>query len=113
MALMSVDLPQPLGPRIATCSPTPIRRETSFNASVSPRITDTLWNSIRAGVNSPCYSLKYGDAFRNLAGAAWGNRMEPVGTTHFPHGPASDARRGGASGESQAHANGAHVRPGA
>src|ERR1035438_5013949 len=50
MALMKVDLPQPFGPMMATCSPAPIFSETSFRASVSPRITVTRSNSMSAGL---------------------------------------------------------------
>src|SRR5712692_8439252 len=32
MALISVDFPHPFGPRMATCSPTPIFTDTSFRA---------------------------------------------------------------------------------
>src|ERR1051326_5354427 len=49
MALINVDFPQPLGPRIATCSPTPIFSETSRSATVWPRITVTRSNSIKGG----------------------------------------------------------------
>src|SRR5580698_6483446 len=46
MVLMSVDLPQPLGPRMATCSPTPIRKLTSRSTVFSPRITQTRSSSM-------------------------------------------------------------------
>src|SRR5215469_3851870 len=52
MALISVDLPHPFGPRIATCSPRPIFNETSFSATVCPRITVTCSNSIKGGTES-------------------------------------------------------------
>jgi hypothetical protein len=47
MVLISVDLPHPLGPRIHTCSPAPIRRVTSSKAgrcSCIPRRTVTCSN---------------------------------------------------------------------
>src|ERR1035441_672589 len=46
MVLMSVDLPHPLGPRMATCSPTPMRRLTSRSTIFSPRITQTRSSSM-------------------------------------------------------------------
>src|ERR1017187_8175550 len=46
MVLISVDLPQPLGPRMATCSPTPMRRLTSRSTIFLPRITQTRSMSI-------------------------------------------------------------------
>src|SRR5580698_6987406 len=45
MAMMSVDLPQPLGPRMATCSPVRMVRFTSCSTTRSPRATFTLRNS--------------------------------------------------------------------
>src|SRR5215469_137688 len=49
MVLINVDLPQPFGPRIATCSPWPIRRLKSRSAVLAPRITVTLRSSMRGG----------------------------------------------------------------
>src|SRR5579883_1394897 len=40
MVLMRVDLPQPLGPRMATCSPLAICREISCRTIFSPRATE-------------------------------------------------------------------------
>src|SRR5437868_6920346 len=42
MVLMSVDLPQPFGPRMATCSPASMRRFTSCSTTLSPRATFTF-----------------------------------------------------------------------
>src|SRR6185503_9245382 len=50
MAFTSVDLPQPLGPRIAMFSPTFIRRDTSLTAVVEPRMIVTRSNSMSAGL---------------------------------------------------------------
>lgn len=47
MVLINVDLPLPLGPRIATCSPLAIRRLSPFSASRLPRCTKTFSNSIK------------------------------------------------------------------
>src|SRR5579862_6754468 len=52
MVLISVDFPQPFGPRIATCSPAPIVSEKSRSAMLAPRITVTLRSSIRGGGGS-------------------------------------------------------------
>src|SRR5712664_2917704 len=49
MVLMSVDLPQPFGPRIATCSPASTRRLKSSSATLSPRMTRTFFKSTRDG----------------------------------------------------------------
>src|SRR5277367_958329 len=47
MVLMNVDLPQPLGPRMATCSPAWMRRVMLWRTVFSPRITEMLvkWSS--------------------------------------------------------------------
>src|SRR5438874_6343870 len=42
MVLISVDLPQPFGPRMATCSPASMRRFTSCSTTLSPRATFTF-----------------------------------------------------------------------
>ena len=39
MVLISVDLPQPFGPRIATCSPAPILSVMSWSTCLSPSMT--------------------------------------------------------------------------
>src|SRR5262249_44009931 len=49
MVLMSVDLPQPFGPRIAMCSPDPMVRLIFRRAIFSPRMTVTLRRSIKGG----------------------------------------------------------------
>jgi hypothetical protein len=41
MVLINVDLPQPFGPRIATCSPAPILSVMSWSTLVLPSITET------------------------------------------------------------------------
>src|SRR5215831_1948122 len=46
---MSVDLPQPFGPRMHTCSPAAISRFTSRSAAWSPRITVTFFSERRGG----------------------------------------------------------------
>src|ERR1039458_658204 len=51
MARMSVDLPQPLGPRAATCSPARMVRSMSWRTTRSPRATLT-WRSVRNSVPS-------------------------------------------------------------
>jgi hypothetical protein len=51
ISLINVDLPQPLGPRIATCSPCAIEMLTLSNAMRSSRRTVTFSSSIR-GINS-------------------------------------------------------------
>src|ERR1035437_7824542 len=45
MVKISVDFPQPFGPRIATCSPVRILRFTSSSTTRSPRATFTWRNS--------------------------------------------------------------------
>src|ERR1035441_1980619 len=62
MVLISVDLPQPLGPRMATCSPTPTRRLTSRRTVFSPRITHTRSSSMSGG-----WSDGTGEQFLQLA----------------------------------------------
>src|ERR1700675_468515 len=58
MVLISVDFPQPLGPRIATCSPALILRLKSSSATLSPRMTRTFFKSTRAGsMKSPKLSI--------------------------------------------------------
>src|SRR5947207_1678663 len=51
---MKVDLPQPLGPRMATCSPCAMERVIPERATRSSRRTLTLWSSI-SGVNPLFY----------------------------------------------------------
>src|SRR5215469_2225650 len=46
---MSVDLPQPFGPRMQTCSPVAISRFTLRRAAWSPRITVTFFRSRSGG----------------------------------------------------------------
>src|SRR5579863_4764675 len=58
MVLISVDFPQPFGPRMATCSPALIRRLKSSSATLSPRMTRTFFKSTRAGsMASPKLSM--------------------------------------------------------
>src|ERR1035437_5514616 len=64
MVLISVDLPQPLGPRMATCSPASIFRLMSCRTVLAPRATltcsssrkDGIWfqNRRSAGSSIPC-----------------------------------------------------------
>ena len=49
MVLISVDLPQPFGPRMATCSSAPMRRLKLSSAIFWPRMTRRLWKSSRGG----------------------------------------------------------------
>src|ERR1700730_2768810 len=49
MVLIRVDLPQPFGPRMATCSSPRITRLKSFRTTLSPRITEIFCKSSRAG----------------------------------------------------------------
>lgn len=49
MVLIKVDLPQPFGPRIATCSPAPMRSVMSWSTRLSPSITETCWKASKAG----------------------------------------------------------------
>src|ERR1700733_5585608 len=51
MVLIKVDLPQPFGPRIATCSPASIRSVTSCSTCLSPSMTETLWKASKAAVS--------------------------------------------------------------
>ena len=46
---MSVDLPLPLGPRMATCSPDSMERLRRFRARRPPRSTQTFFSSSRVG----------------------------------------------------------------
>src|SRR5579863_2752714 len=58
MVLISVDFPQPFGPRMATCSPALIGRLKSSSATLSPRMTRTFFKSTRAGsMASPKLSM--------------------------------------------------------
>src|SRR5579859_3686783 len=50
MVLISVDLPQPFGPRIHTCSPASMHREMSSSAARSPRITVTCFSASSGGL---------------------------------------------------------------
>src|SRR5579863_9685381 len=78
MALMKVDLPQPLGPMMATCSPAPMRREMSSSASVAPRATETRSNSISGGckptilkeapMSSRVWLMRHGETAWSLSG---------------------------------------------
>src|SRR5258707_15830084 len=47
MVLINVDFPQPLGPRMATCSPAWRRRVMSCRTVFSTRMTEMCWESIR------------------------------------------------------------------
>src|ERR1039457_6421582 len=47
MTLISVDLPEPLGPRITACSPCAMERVTPSSTTRSPRCTVTFWKSMR------------------------------------------------------------------
>src|ERR1700733_9332450 len=49
MVLINVDLPQPFGPRIATCSPAPMRTEISCSTRLSPSMTETCWKASKGG----------------------------------------------------------------
>ena len=49
MVLIRVDLPQPFGPRIATCSPAPMLSVMSWSTCLSPSITETRWKANRGG----------------------------------------------------------------
>src|ERR1700746_1696831 len=68
---MSVDLPQPFGPRMHTCSPAAISRFTSRNAAESPRITVTFFSDSRGGATR----LLRSDGRRSVKGYL--NRAEP------------------------------------
>src|SRR6202011_806570 len=50
MVLMRVDLPQPLGPRMAMCSPAAMERLMSCRTVLSPRATLTCWSSRKGGI---------------------------------------------------------------
>src|ERR1035438_2152091 len=52
MVLISVDLPQPLGPRMGTCSSASMRRLKSSSAIFCPRITRKLRKSSRGGLSA-------------------------------------------------------------
>src|SRR5579871_1182827 len=60
MVLMRVDLPQPLGPRIAICSPALTERLMSWRTMFSPRATFT-WARCRKGV---MLTLEYCSSWR-------------------------------------------------
>src|ERR1700677_2540011 len=51
MVLIKVDLPQPFGPRIATCSPAPMLSVMSWSTCLSPSITLIRLKANRAGVS--------------------------------------------------------------
>src|ERR1022692_3262047 len=57
MVLISVDLPQPFGPRMAACSPAWMRRVMSWRTVLSPRITVMLWKSSKALLVAGCWWL--------------------------------------------------------
>src|ERR1700730_8297940 len=50
MVLIRVDLPQPFGPRIATCSPAPMLSVMSWSTCLSPSITVIRLKANRAGI---------------------------------------------------------------
>src|SRR5215831_10781539 len=52
MVLISVDFPQPFGPRMATCSPSRIESVIPSRAIFSPRYTVTLLNSINGSIQA-------------------------------------------------------------
>src|SRR5262252_5660218 len=71
MVFINVDLPQPFGPRTATCSPTPICKDTRSKTTALPRITETFLNSISAG--SSIYAPQSGKIYyvvRDVRGAS-------------------------------------------
>src|SRR5882762_4949568 len=57
MVLMSVDLPQPFGPRIATCSPASTRRLKSSSATLSPRMTRTFFSQVHHNLSPRVFAL--------------------------------------------------------
>ena len=59
MSLMSVDLPHPFGPRMATCSPWEMERVMESSATRSSRRTDMLSSSMR-GINQILYGCRRG-----------------------------------------------------
>src|SRR2546428_1878854 len=83
MALISDDLPQPFGPRMATCSPCRISKEMESSARLRPRIRVTLWNS-RSGdagiakIILPMRTLWIGIGLLALAGAMPAQRTEEL-----------------------------------
>src|ERR1700722_19462977 len=56
MVLIRVDLPQPFGPRIATCSPAPMLSVISWSTCFSPSITVIRLKASRAGVSLSGFS---------------------------------------------------------
>src|ERR1700741_682724 len=53
MVLINVDLPQPLGPRMAMCSPQAMRRVRACSTTFRPRATDTCSNSKNIELEAP------------------------------------------------------------
>src|ERR1700687_2040025 len=66
MVLISVDLPQPFGPKMHTCSPASMRKEMSSSAARSPRITVTCCSASNGG---RVVSLEMGFVIFNLVNA--------------------------------------------
>src|SRR5579864_1247199 len=56
MVLISVDLPHPLGPRIATCSSAPMHNVKLSSAIFCPRITQMLRKSNSGAAGALCMS---------------------------------------------------------
>src|SRR6516165_209252 len=67
MVLISVDLPEPFGPRMHTCSPAPMESVTSSSAARGPRITVTRFISIRGACTGQNPILRFKKGWPILA----------------------------------------------
>src|ERR1700683_2229006 len=95
MVLIKVDLPQPFGPRIATCSPAPMLRVMSWSTCLSPSITVIRLKANKAGVSGSGvnsvftvreYTSKHAKkGCRSASAAVLSGRVRAVGF-EFDHG---------------------------
>src|SRR5579862_4215512 len=103
MVLISVDLPQPLGPRIAICSPLAMRSEISCSTIFSPRATEACSSSTklpRSAVITKSLKVTESAAVVILSARARADEDDPRGAADglqfFAHG-ARSVRCGGRS----------------
>src|SRR5579872_315615 len=101
MVLIKVDLPQPFGPRMATCSSAPMLRLKSSSATFCPRITRRLRKSSSAGLISPFMHPKCRrpPAINKLSTEYCFSTLKPDAAAHLPSAPSADCDRRAAHGD--------------